>query len=339
MQQDSISVIVENKTTPRVQPVKVVFGARIARAPVIRALENAAGVELQVVNELRDVASCARNAEVLIISNPREGEGAELAKAISAQDSTVRWVQMLSAGTDGLTRFALPPGLMVSNQGGAMASTVAEHAIALMLARVRALRSIYLAMEHRVWDSALSTHTTSLEGKRLAIIGVGSVGRQLAVRAAAFGMEVTGVARNPMSHDTIRDVQPLTNLHEVLKKADVVAICLALTGETRHLFGAAEFNLMKRGAMLVNVARGEIVDTNALRDALRSGHLGSAAIDVVEGEPLDAKASLWDTPGLIISPHLAGSGGTFTSSRIANLVSDNMSRYLEGQPLLFLQDF
>jgi phosphoglycerate dehydrogenase-like enzyme len=338
MQQDSTSALGEQPAIVRLQPVKVVFGARIARAPVIKALEGTPGVELQVVNELRDVASYARSAEVLIISNPHEGEGSDLAKAISAQDSTVRWVQMLSAGTDGLTRFALPPHLMVSNQGGAMASTVAEHAMALMLARVRSLRSIYLAMEHRVWDSALSTHTSSLEGKRLAIVGVGSVGRALATRARAFGMEITGVARHPMRHDTILDIEPLTRLHEVLKKSDVVAICLALTDETRHLFGAAEFNLMKRGAMLINVARGEIVDTNALRDALRSGHLGSAAIDVVEGEPLDAKASLWDTPSLIISPHLAGSGGTFTSSRIASLVSDNMTRYLEGQPLLFLQD-
>ena len=239
MQQHSPSPVAEQPATGRLQPVKVVFGARIARAPVIKALEGTAGVELQVVNELRDVASHAREAEVLIISNPREGEGSELAKAISAQDSTVRWVQMLSAGTDGLTRFPLPPNLMVSNQGGAMAGTVAEHAMALMLARVRSLRSIYLAMEHHVWDSALSTHTSSLEGKRLAIIGVGSVGRELAARASAFGMEITGVARNPMSHDTIRDIEPLTRLHEVLRKSDVVAICLALTGETRHLFGAA----------------------------------------------------------------------------------------------------
>jgi phosphoglycerate dehydrogenase-like enzyme len=339
MPEHSSSPVADKQATARKQPVKVVFGARIARAPVIRALEGIAGVELQVVNELRDVASHANSAEVLIISNPREGEGAQLAKAISAQDSAVRWVQMLSAGTDGLTRFALPPALMLSNQGGAMASTVAEHAMALMLARVRALRSIYLAMEHRVWDSALSTHTSSLEGKRLAILGLGSVGRQLATRASAFGMEVTGLVRRPMNKDSIRDIQPLTQLHEVLKKCDVVAICLALTRDTHHLIGATEFDLMKRGAMLINVARGEIVDTNALRDALRSGHLGSAAIDVVEGEPLDSKASLWDTPGLIISPHLAGSGGTFTSTRIANLVSDNMTRYLESQPLNYLQDF
>ncbi len=339
MPEHSDSFVAEQSATPRSHPVKVVFGARIARAPVIRALENIAGVELQVVNELRDVAGHARSAEVLVISNPREGEGAELARSISAQDSTVRWVQLLSAGTDGLTRFPLPAHLMVSNQGGAMASTVAEHAMALMLARVRAMRSIYLAMEHRVWDSALSTHTSSLEGKRLAIIGLGSVGRELAARARAFGMDVTGVVRNPMKHDGSCDVKPLTELHEVLKKADVVAICLALTENTRHLISSAEFGLMKRGAMLVNVARGEIVDTNALRDALRSGHLGSAVIDVVEGEPLDAKASLWDTPGLTISPHLAGTGGTFTSSRIATLVSDNMTRYLEGKRLAFLQDF
>ncbi len=96
---------------------------------------------------------------------------------------------------------------------------------------------------------------------------------------------------------------------------------------------------MKSGATFINVARGELVETNALRDALQSGRIGSAAIDVLEHEPLDARASLWDTPSLVISPHIAASGGTFTHARIAALVAENIQRYRNREPLLHQQTF
>jgi phosphoglycerate dehydrogenase-like enzyme len=319
--------------------IKVVFGGQIARAPVIQVLQNAPGIELVVVDEVADVAKLAFNAEILVIPNPTAEEGQELARVISRPGCRVRWVQMVSAGCYGLTQHALPKTLLVTTHGGAVASTVAEHVMALLLAKTRALRSIYLAMEHRVWDSSLAMHTSSLEGRQMAIVGMGNVGRQLAIRASAFGMNVVGIAPESATGDMPWEIRPLQQLHTVLGSSDVVVVCLALTAQTRHLIDYPAFSAMKSGAVFINVSRGEVVDTIALRDALQTGRLNAAAIDSVEGETLDSKASLWDAPSLVISPHIAGSGGTFASTRIAAVLSENLMRYRQREPLAHLQSF
>ena len=321
------------------KPVRVVFGGDIARAQIVQTLENMPGVELHVVADVDDVIGLAAEADVLVIPNPRGDVGQRLAQVVAQPNNRVRWIQIVSAGVHGLTSHPLPARLLVSNHGGASAATVAEHIMALLLARTRALRSIYLAMEHRVWDSSLALHTSSLEGRLMAIIGMGNIGRQLAIRASAFGVNVIGLARENIHADLPWDVRPMQQLHSVLADADIVVLCHAQTQESKHLIGYPEFAAMKSGASFVNVSRGELVDTHALRDALQSGRLHDAAIDSVEGHPLDSKASLWDAPSLIVSPHIAGSGGAYTAKRIASVVGENMQRFLKQEPLMHLQSF
>lgn len=197
-------------------------------------------------------------------------------------------------------------GIAVLNAPGANTVSAAEHAIALLLAAVRRIPAAHDSMRRGEWDRKPFAGT-ELRGKTLGIVGLGRIGRHVAGVARAFGMTV--VAHDPfLPAERAQAIGvPLLPLDELLERSDVVTLHLPLTNETRHLIGCEQLTSMKPGALLINTARGALVDEAALLDALKNGKLGGAALDVFEPEPLAADSPLRSAERVLLTPHLAAS--------------------------------
>lgn len=314
--------------------MRIIFATKVARPPVLKALEAVAGIDLVACDDLSQVAALAHDADALVISDPRGPDGRAIAAALNQSGCRVRWVQALTAGIEGLLAHGIPGHIVVTNQGGAVAPAVAEHAMAMILAMARRVGEIIERSASHTWNKEFTPPLMSVEGKVLAIVGYGNIGRQLARRAAGFDMKLIGVSRSQPSDPLLAEMYPMERLADALAQADVVALTVASSPSTRHLIDARAFAAMKKGALFVNVTRGETVDQVALKAALESGQLAGAFIDVTEPEPLPASDPLWAAPNLVISPHTAGAGSTHTGGRIAKVAATNAQRFKDGQPLL-----
>jgi phosphoglycerate dehydrogenase-like enzyme len=250
----------------------------------------------------------------------------------------LKWIQITAAGVGSLLFPALIDSpVVVTNGRGLHAVAMAEHTIAVLFGFARRLHLARDAQRERVWaQEALlrGPGFMKLEGTRLGLVGLGSVGAEIAVRARALGLEVVAVRRRPSADPAPADAQwGVEALDELLATSDWVVLAAPLTEETRGLIGARELARMRPGAVLVNLGRGGLVDEAALVEALRSGRLGGAALDVVEHEPLPVDSPLWDLPGVILTPHVSGLGPRYWE-RAMDLFAENLRRYLADQPLL-----
>jgi phosphoglycerate dehydrogenase-like enzyme len=318
--------------------MRIVYWAKLklARTEIIEAVRRVPGVELQVTATLPETLGALRGAAALLLVHGPEDEARQVHAVLREPGSTVRWMHFISAGREGYEELGWPEGVIVSYAGGGVAPAVAEHAMALLLAMGRRVPDLAtLVMPRRAFDRTLvAPRARSLEGLTLAIIGYGQIGRELARRARAFDMRIVTVSRAPKADEPVDEALPLSRLPEALACADAIAVTIALTPETRHLLGPAEFAACRPDALLVNVSRGAVIDQAALRLALDEGRLGGAALDVTDPEPLPADDPLWDCPNLLISPHYAGSGSPRSVQRLALGVHDNLVRLQAGQPLL-----
>jgi phosphoglycerate dehydrogenase-like enzyme len=304
------------------------------RQPILDALAAIPGVEATEI-DADQFRSAATEFDALVISDPRGSEGTTLAEALTSDEARVRWVQLVSAGHSGLLSHDLPNRLLVTNQGGALAPAVAEHALALILAHNRRLPAALNAQRDCRWDkSTVRAGARTLEGAIVAIVGLGHVGRALAARLTPFGAELIGVNRDGSPCAGFHRVEPLDALDAVLSTADVVALCLPDSPATYRLMNSERLARMKPDALLVNVGRGTMVDTDALAAALVAGTIGGAALDVTDPEPLPPDHPLWRAPNLLITPHIAGGGSPLAAGRIAGIVAENALRYVNGEPLL-----
>lgn len=240
------------------------------------------------------------------------------------------WLQSFSAGVDHPVYERLArAGVQVTTGRGAAAPSIAQSVIGSLLALSRDLAGAVHAQRGRRWAPRMSV---DIDGRRLGVIGMGAIGSEVARLAAAIGFEVTGLRRRVVGNEPVT-TWGADRLDELLGWADAIVLATPLTESTRRLFDAAAFGAMRRGAWFVNVGRGEAVDEPSLIDALRSGHLGGAALDVFATEPLPADDPLWDAPNLIITAHC--SGATERSLRRADdIFLDNLGRWRDGRPLV-----
>jgi D-2-hydroxyacid dehydrogenase (NADP+) len=237
---------------------------------------------------------------------------------------SLRWVQSVSAGTD-----QFPLDLFRSNRvvltsaRGIHETQVSEHAIGLLLAMTRGIATAVTNQAKRTW---VWSEVTELSGKTIGVLGLGVIGEGVARRASAFGMRVIGTKQDPSSYDGVaeRVLGPDGTL-EVFREADAVVITLPGTPDTERLVGAAELEALD-GGWLVNVGRGSVIDTGALINTMRAGTLRGVALDVFEEEPLPEGSPLWDLPGVLISPHLAGLSPRY-GERLAALFERNLAAY------------
>ncbi|MFD5742339.1 2-hydroxyacid dehydrogenase [Streptomyces massasporeus] len=247
-----------------------------------------------------------------------------------ARMSNVRVVQTLSAGIDhvepGLGQ--LPAGVRLCNARGVHEASTGELTLALILASLRGIPDFVRAQDRGEW---LGGFRPALADKNVLIVGYGSIGEAIEDRLVPF--EVARVARVARSErTTVRGpVHPLTELPALLPEADVVILSTPLNETTRGLAGADFLSRMKDGALLVNVARGPVVDTKALLAELETGRI-TAALDVTDPEPLAREHPLWRAPGVLISPHVGGPTSAFLP-RAERLLVDQLNRYVNREPL------
>jgi len=241
--------------------------------------------------------------------------------------ASLKAVQLLSAGYDNFLPF-LPDGVQLCNAAGVHDASTAELAVGLALASTRHLDIYARNMPTGSWRNDF---TTSLADRHILIVGYGRIGAAIEQRLAGFEPgSITRVARRARTGDV--PVHPIEELHSLLPPAEVVFVITPLTPATEHLIGAAELALLPDGALVVNTARGRVVDTEALLAETRTGRI-SAALDVTDPEPLPSDHELWRTPGVLISPHVGGQSSAFWP-RMEKMVRSQLSRFAAGEPLL-----
>jgi phosphoglycerate dehydrogenase-like enzyme len=255
----------------------------------------------------------------------------------------LRWVHSPAAAVDDL--LPLPAlrarGIIVTNSRGVQSAPIAEHVMAGLLALSRKLDRTILAQRERRWiqNDLFDDRPWTLEGKRMTIVGLGSIGTEVARRAQAFGMTIVGVRRHPTREQSpfVEGVVGPNQLDEALAGCDVLVLAAPAIAATQRMIGRAQLERLNRGAVLVNVARAQIVDQDAMQSALESGQLGGAVLDVFEREPLPQSSALWELPNVIITPHSSGFRAEHWD-RTAGLFAENLRRFRRGEPLLNVVD-
>ena len=310
---------------------KVLLWPSLAGPEIAARLREIRGAETVIVERVEQLETAAVEAEVLVVGG--HFFSARVATVLREQAKRLRFIQSITAGYEGIQAHGVPAGVVVANAGESWSPGVAEHGMALLLALTKRLPQYVVNKERRVWDRSAAQQMGSLEGQTLVIAGFGSIGRDFARRAKAFGMRVIGVSRSARPDPMADEVCAAAELNAALARADAVLVASPYSKATHHMIGAAQLAACKRGALLINVARGGLIDQTALAAALRSGQLGGAALDVTTPEPLPAGDPLWDCPNLIITPHVAGACGTVGRARLAEFIGANVERFVTGQPV------
>ena len=221
-------------------------------------------------------------------------------------------------------------GITICNTPGYADNTVAEHALAMMLATARHLHILDRALRNGEWNQSLPG--MELRGKKLGLVGFGGIGARFAELARGIGMSVRAWTRNPDPQRAHRHGIEFADLDTVLRTSDVLSLHTALTAETKGLLDRRAFALMKPGVVLINTARGEIVDERALLDALQSGAIAAAALDVYHQEPLPGDHPLLGLDNVLLSPHVAFNTPEATDA-LLDICIDNIVRYYRGDPI------
>ncbi len=267
----------------------------------------------------------AEDADILINSRGIVKWPAEILRQLPK----LKLISLCSIGTDMIALDeAKTRGITVCNQPGRTAPVVAEHGFGLMFALAKRAAFLTASMKAGGWPRMDNVY---LQGKTLGIVGTGHIGAEMARLGRAIGMDVIAWTYNPSEARAEALGVRFVSLDELLQISDVVSLHVRLTEESQHLIGARELSLMKQGTLLINVARGGVIHTEALIDALSSGHLGGAAIDVYDEEPLPANHPLLECEQVILTPHCAD----MTPEGVELLnegAVDNIIAFLEGTP-------
>jgi D-2-hydroxyacid dehydrogenase (NADP+) len=256
----------------------------------------------------------------------------------------LRWIHSPAAAVHQLIFPELVNSdVILTNSSQVHGPVVAEHVVALLFALAKRLPDAVRLQQKHMWgqDSMWRgrPRPRELAGATLGLVGIGSIGREVAQRSSALGMHVIAVREHPEkgSPDDVKQVFPSSKMDEFLSQSDYVVLAAPLTAETRGLMNAERFRKMKPDACLINVSRGPLIDETALVQALREKQIGGAALDVFDHEPLPSDSPLWDLENLLITPHTAAMTDKLWE-RHYKLVTENLRRYLAHQPLLAMVD-
>ena len=282
-------------------------------------------VEAVVAHTPEDLLREIVNAEIVYGRLPRE----PFLKA-----RKLRWVQSIGVGFETM-RYPemIESDVIITNTAGAFDAAMAEHALALILGFTRGIAAHDRTRSERKWDPFQSP-ISQIEGKTACVLGLGSIGRNIASRLSALGVQVIAVdAQVTTPPEGVARVVTAEGMRHALAEADIVVVAFPLTNRTRGIVNAACFDRMKETAFLVNIARGPIVNEADLIGALQAGKIAGAGLDVFEEEPLPESSPLWDMPNVLITPHLAGYSPEGRLN-IQQIFCENLRRYIAGEPLL-----
>lgn len=288
-------------------------------APVFRDELADAAPDVRIVSDGDDLAPC----DALVTFRYED-------RFLSAD---LDWIHSIQAGVDRFPFDTLRErGITLTNSTGIHGDVVGETAVGLMLAFARRLHVHRSHQERGEWHKPAWDDAFPLRRESACVVGLGTLGRGIATRASALGMDVTGVKRTPVPVDGVDRVSPPERLHEAVADARFVALAVPLTDDTEGMMSTAEFGAMRDDAYLINVARGPVVDQAALVDALDAGELAGAGLDVFETEPLPAESTLWNREEVIVTPHAAGFNDEYYE-RVATIVRENLRRFDAGESL------
>jgi len=266
----------------------------------------------------------------------------------------LQWIQLMSAGADHILKGVLAErtAVAVTTGSGVAASTIAEYTIASMLAWAHVLPVTMRSQLRREWKRSGFMDIEPMRGKTMAVIGYGSIGRETARIAQSLGMEVVALKRNPderrdsgWNPPGVGDPEGMiprrwygpNECEAILREADYISVTLPMTAQTRGFIGRKEIAAMRPDAYIVNVGRGEVIDQNALIEALREHRIAGAGLDVFEREPLEPESALWDLENVILTPHVSGGFKNYNGV-CCDLFAENLQRFRAGQPLFNLVD-
>lgn len=274
-----------------------------------------------------------RDAHVLL-TNPTVPADTILGRA-----PALEWVQLTSAGVDRLSETELVRSgrVAVTTASGIHAVPISEYVLGAMIAFAKGFHRTSRAQAERAWRPFWPVE---LEGATVGVLGLGAIGKRVAQLSKAMGMRVIAMRRSVQTRTTgaeagdplFDELVPVSDLPYVLAESDYIALTMPLTEESRHMIGEAQLAAMKPNAVIVNIARGAVIDQPALIRALKAGTIAGAALDVTDPEPLPADNELWSLDNVIITPHISG-GTPKYMDRAVDLFCDNMRRYLAGEPL------
>lgn len=287
-------------------------------------------VDFAVVEGDAEMTAALADAQVLMTTR--------LTQEIIAGARELEWIQHYAAGLDDavLSELVASP-VVLTNAKIVQGPEVADHGMALLLALTRRLPLTLRDQSERRWDTQSYRDPLrlpeELQGKTATIVGMGGTGTQLAQRCHAFGMRVVGVdARDVPLSFFVQEVHKPDALRDLLPETDVLFVAAPLSEETRGLIDASALSSLRKGAYVIALSHGGIVDCDALAEALASGHLAGAGLDVTKPEPLPAGHPLWSMPNVVLTPHMAGQSEAGWDRR-AQLLQENLQRYLDGRPL------
>ena len=308
------------------------------------------GLTLPQVDEtiVEQIRSASQGAEV-VVADPKsaidEIHDVEVVLGFVNREmflhaENLKWVQSISSGVDMFfyDEF-VNSGVVLTSEKGLVGSHLADHAFGLLLMLTRQLRTSLLhgpdTWQHR---GEMRRQMFELTGLTLGVFGYGSTGHHMAQRGAGFGMEVIALDRDPIKPEApVKEVWQSDQFDRLLSESDVLSICCPLTQETRGILDAQAFSQMPTDSILVNVTRGEVMVENDLVDALRTGQIAGAALDVTPREPLPEVSPLWSMPNVVMTPHTAGAS-QFRSQRNLDRFLRNLQHYLAREPLEGLID-
>lgn len=258
---------------------------------------------------------------------------ASVAELLTSRHNALRWIALPSAGYDALVRFGVPQSVTVTNVGNILGPVVAEHAVALLLAMLRALPQMAREQAGERWTPALMRELRSLDGATVTVVGFGAIGLEVATRVRAFGARVLGVSEHGRPNAHADKMFASDGLLDALSQSDAVVLAVPVNAKTKGLIDERAFAALPPHAMIVNVARGAVIDRGALDAALAGGCLAGVALDVTDPEPPPPGDSLWRDPRVVLSPHIGGFGSPAAGKRLAELFARNIARFNAGEPL------
>lgn len=248
----------------------------------------------------------------------------------------LKWIQLLSAGINQVpVDKVLKNNILLTNNRGGYSIPIAEWIVLKALEMIKNSKEFYKKQDEKVWKMDFSL--LELYGKTVAFLGTGSIAQEAAKRFEAFGVKIIGFNRSGKAVEHFHECYPIDQINQVVSKCDFFVIAAPYTDKTHHLVNEEVFSNMKDGTYLINIARGSIIDENALIENLKSGKIKKAALDVFEVEPLPDDSPLWDMDNVIISPHNSW-GSEMTGKRRFEIAYENMKRYINNEELINIVD-
>lgn len=295
----------------------------IPTQPRHREMLEKIAAEAHFTYEMNPTEAAVENADIILGNVP---------PVMLKNARKLRWIQLNTAGTDGYPEV-LPKDCLLTNATGAYGLAVSEHMLAMLLGLMKKLHLYGANQQQHLWKDEGTV--TSICGSRTLVVGLGDLGGEFAKRMHLLGSTVTGIRRGKGQKPEYLDaLYQMDSLDNCLKDADIVASCLPGGADTTHIFNAETFAKMKPGAYFLNVGRGSAVDSRALANALNSGHLAGAGLDVTEPEPLPKDHPLWNAKNLVLTPHISGWYHLpETHERILGITAENLKAFLAGTPL------